>query len=165
MSLLTPQLQAMIGRELTYNAPEELGCAAIRYFALAIGDDNPLYVDDEYARSHGYPGIIAPPTLICETNQYAGLPRSGSGYAGHSWDLEVPGTRQIRGGNSYIFHQPVRPSDVITVTWRIAGMRERMTSAGLDMLIVTSVAEFTNQAGDPLVTNTETLIFTALEQS
>jgi acyl dehydratase len=165
MTLLTPQLRSMIGRELSYTAPEELGRAAIRYFALAIGDDNPLYVDEEYARSHGYPGVIAPPTLICETNQYAGLPRSDTGYAGHSWEMEVPGTRQIRGGNSYIFHQPVRPSDVVTAIWRITGIRERMTSGGQDMLIVTSVAQFTNQAGEPLVTNTETLIFTSLEAS
>ncbi|HVB46715.1 MAG TPA: hypothetical protein VNF47_28950 [Streptosporangiaceae bacterium] len=40
---------------------------------------------------------------------------------------------------------------------------ERTTSRGLDMLIVTSIAEFTNQAGEALASNTETMIFTALE--
>ncbi|HVB46688.1 MAG TPA: MaoC family dehydratase N-terminal domain-containing protein [Streptosporangiaceae bacterium] len=163
MTLLTPALRAMVGREATYTAPEELGRAALRYFAVAVGDDNPLYTDDEFARAHGYPGVIAPPTLICETNQYAGLSRDEDGYAGHSWGLEVPGTRLVRGGNSYVFHRPVRPADVITATWRITGMTERTTSRGLDMLIVTSVAQYTSQSGEPLVTNTETLIFTALE--
>ena len=33
-------------------------------------DDNPLYVDDAYAREAGYPSVIAPPTLVCETCQY-----------------------------------------------------------------------------------------------
>lgn len=162
MALLTPQLQAMIGREVTYTAPEELGRAAIRYFALATGDTSPLYTDDGYAREHGYPGVIAPPTLICETNQYTGLPRNPEGFAGHSWDLDVPGTRLVRGGNSYAFHRPVLPSDVVTATWRITGMTERATRQGLPMLIVTSVAEFTSQSGEPLATNTETLIYTAL---
>lgn len=163
MTLLTPELQAMVGREVSYKAPEALGRAALRYFALAVGDDNPLYTDEDFARAHGYPGVIAPPTLICETNQYAGLPRDEDGYAGHSWRLEVPGTRLVRGGNSYVFHRPVLPTDVITATWRITGMTERTTSRGLDMLIVTSVAQYTSQSGEPLVTNTETLIFTALE--
>ncbi|MEV4898921.1 MaoC family dehydratase N-terminal domain-containing protein, partial [Nonomuraea sp. NPDC055795] len=69
--------------EVTYTAPEELGRAAIRYFAEAVGDANPLYTDDAYAREHGYDGVIAPPTLIFETNQFTGLPRDADGYCGH----------------------------------------------------------------------------------
>lgn len=163
MTLLTPELQAMVGREVTYTAQEELGRAALRYFALAVGDDNPLYTDDEFAREHGYPGVIAPPTLIFETNQYAGLRRDADGYAGHSWHLDVPGTRLVRGGNSYVFCRPVLPTDVITASWRITGVTERTSSGGQEMLIVTSVAQYANQAGEPLATNTETLVFTALE--
>ncbi|MFI6321994.1 MaoC family dehydratase N-terminal domain-containing protein [Nonomuraea sp. NPDC050556] len=132
-----------------YTAPEELGRAAIRYFAQAVGDHNPLYTDDEYARAHGYDGVIAPPTLIFETNQYTGLPRDEDGYAGHTWDLKT----NVRGGNAYTFHQPVRPSDIITATWRIAGIEEK---AG--MTIVTSTADYTNQHGDRLGANEETLI-------
>lgn len=164
MSLLTPQLQAMIGREVSYTAPEELSRASIRYFALAVGDDNPLYTDDEYARAHGYPGVISPPTLICETNQYTGLRRDEDGYPGHSWHLDIPGTRLVRGGNSYVFHRPVLPTDVVTATWRITSMAERRSSQGLPILIVTSVAEFTS-ASEPLASNTETLIYLALEAS
>lgn len=163
MTLLTPSIREMIGREVRYTAPEELGRASIRYFALAVGDDNFLYTDEERARSHGYPGVIAPPTLICETNQYTGLRRNKEGYAGHSWDLHIPGTRLVRGGNSYVFHRPVLPTDIVTAIWRITDMTERTTSRGLAMLIVTSVAEFTSQSGQALVTNTETLIYTALE--
>lgn len=165
MTLLTAELGAMIGTVATYRAPEELGRASLRYFALAVGDHNPLYTDEHYARKHGYPGVIAPPTMLCETNQYANLPRDADGYAGHSWHLDIPGTRLVRGGNSYVFHRPVLPTDVVTATWRIDGMQERRSSRGTEMLIVTSVAEFTDEAGEPLVTNTETLIFTALESS
>jgi acyl dehydratase len=161
--LLTPELRAMAGRQVTYTAPEELGRPALRYYALATRDDNPLYTNDDYARAHGYPGVVAPPTLICETNQYTGLPPDDDGYAGHSWPLHVPGTRLVRGGNSYVFHRPVRPDDVITVTWRIASITERTSSRGQKMLIVNSVAKYTNQAGEPLAENSETLIYVAGE--
>ncbi|WP_327084989.1 MaoC family dehydratase N-terminal domain-containing protein [Nonomuraea sp. NBC_01738] len=144
--------------EIVYTAPEELGRAAIRYFAQAVGDDNPLYTDDAYARAHGYDGVVAPPTLIFETNQYTGLPRDAEGFAGHTWDLERPGTRLVRGGNSYTFHRPVRPGDVVTVAWRIAGVTEK---AG--KVFVTSRATYTNQHGDLLGVNDETLVQIPLE--
>ncbi|TYB64429.1 MaoC family dehydratase [Nonomuraea sp. PA05] len=144
----------MVGREVSYTAPEELGRAALRYFAQAVGDDNPLYTDDAYAREHGYDGVVAPPTLICETNQYTGLPRDADGSAGHSWHLDVPGARLVRGGNAYEFHQPVRPGDVITATWRVQDVQEK---AG--KLFVTSRATYRNQHGDLLAVNEETLIW------
>ena len=51
MALLTPELQALIGRQVHYPAREALGHASIRYFALAMHDDNPLYVDEAYAQA------------------------------------------------------------------------------------------------------------------
>jgi len=165
MTLLTDDIRALVGREVTYTAPEELGRAAIRYFATAVGDDNPLYTDAAYARRHGYDDVVAPPTLICETNQYAAVARDDEGYAGHSWHLELPNTRQVRGGNSYEFHQPVRPTDVITATWRISDVTERTTGSGADMLIVTSAASYLNQHGELLATNEETIIFVAIGET
>lgn len=159
MSLLTDELRSMIGQERVYTAPEELSRASIRYFARAVGDDNPLYTDEEYARRHGYDGVIAPPTLICETNQYVDLPRDADGFAGHDWHLTVPGTQKVRGGNVYEFHRPARPGDVITVRWRLTDMVERTTRDGRAMLIVTSRAEYTDAEQRLLATNEETIVF------
>lgn len=144
--LLTDEIKGWIGREAVYTAPEELGRAAIRYFALAIGDDTPAHQSGE----------IAPPTLVCETGQYMSGPRSA---IGHLWDLPLEGWRMIRGGNEYEFHQPVRPTDVITARWRLEDIRERTTSAGMPMLIVSSEATYTNQHDDLLAKNIETLIY------
>ena len=44
----------------------------------------------------------------------------------------------------------------------IVDTTERTTSKGVEMLIVTSRATYTNQRGEKLVTNAETLIWTAL---
>lgn len=162
MGLLTEELRARIGERRTYTAPEPFGAAAGRYFGLAIGDDNPLYSDPEYARAHGLPGVTAPLTLICETNQYANLRPDADGYAGHTWGFEIPGTRTVRGGNSYEFFRRIRPDDVITATWEITDMTEKRTGSGRDMLIVTSRATYRNQEGELLATNEETIIFVAL---
>lgn len=162
-ALLTDEIKAWIGREAAYEAPEELGRAAIRYFALAVGDDNPLYLDDEYARGHGYDGVIAPPTLVCETNQFIGG-RPSEAYIGHSWDLPLTGCRMIRGGNDYAFFRRVRPDDRVKVTWRLESIVERASSAGAAMLVVTSVARYADEKGELLATNTETIIYQAVAE-
>lgn len=162
--LLTDEIRALVGRKAVYTAPEELGRAAFRYFALAVGDDNPVYIDDATARAAGFDGVVAPPTLVCETNQYAGRRRNADGYAGHDWGIEIPGTRVVRGGNSYVFHRPVRPSDVLTVTWRIADVSEKENRQGQAMVVVTSTASYRNQEGDLLTENEETLVYVALPQ-
>ena len=163
MSLLTEEIRALLGARKVYTAPEALGAAAGRYFALAIGDDNPIYSDGEFARAQGLPGVTAPLTLVCETNQYAGLPIDSDGYAGHSWNISIPDTRRVRGGNSYRFERRIRPDDVITATWEIADISEKTTRSGADMLVITSRATYTNQDDELLAVNEEQDIFVSLK--
>ena len=165
MTLLTDELRSRIGETAVYTAPEPVGRAAIRYYALAVGDANPLYTDAEAAASAGYADVIAPPTWVTETNQYMTGGRNDEGYMGHGWGIEIPNTRLVRGGNSYTFEGPIHPDTVVTATWRIDGMTERTTSKGQDMLIVTSSATYTDQDGQVLATNTETLIWTSLGEA
>lgn len=158
MALMTDELKAWIGREASYTSPEELGRASIRYFALALNDPNPLYKDEAFARGTRHGGIIAHPTFVCETLQYMDRQPDELGYIGHAWPLPVPpGTRLIRGGNDYEFHQAVRPDDLITATWRIADIYERTTRTG-EMLFIISEVRYTNQRGELLATNRETNI-------
>lgn len=159
MSLLTDDVRAWIGREAVFEAPDELGRAAIRYFALATGDDNPLYTDRTFALDHGYPDVIAPPTLVCETNQFVPGARDERGYLNQIFEIPIPGTRQIRGGNAYEFVRPLLPSDRITVTWRIADITERASSKGEPMLVVLAEATYTDADGEQVARNRETTIY------
>jgi acyl dehydratase len=151
----------LVGREVTYEAPEELGRAAIRYFALATADDNPLYRDEEFARAHGRSSIVAPPTLVCETNQYMSGPMDSHGYIGHLWRLPLDGWSVIRGGNEYEFYAEVSPDDRLRVTWRLADISERTSSKGNRMAIVTSEITYRNQSGAVLAVNRDTTIYIA----
>lgn len=162
MALLTDELKAWIGREAHYPAREELGRASIRYFALALGDDNPLYVDDAYAKEAGYPSVIAPPTLICETCQYAHQRPNADGYIGHEWHLPVPNARLIRAGNDYEFMRPVLPADRISVTWTLENMVEKPSSRGGTQLFVSSVARYRDARGEVVAINRETLVYQPL---
>lgn len=152
MTLLTPALKARIGERAVYTAPEEIGRAAGRYFAVATGDDNPLYLA----------GTVVPPTWIFETGQYTGLSRDADGYCGHTWHLDVPGTRLVRGGHRYRWTRDVRPADVVTATWELVDMAERTTRAGAAMLVVTSACRYTDATGAPIAEQTEDLIFVEL---
>ena len=162
MTLLTDELQAWLGREVTYEAHEELGRASIRYFALATRDDNPLYLDDAYARAAGYPSVIAPPTLVCETCQYAHRPPDESGYIGHEWRLPIAACRLIRAGNDYEFFHPVLPTDRVSVIWKLEDITERPSSRGGTQLFVTSAARYVNQDGETLAVNRETVVYQPL---
>jgi acyl dehydratase len=158
-SRLTEDLKAWIGREATYTAPEELGRAPFRYFALALGDDNPIYSDSAYAKKSVHGDIIAPPTFVCETNQIMDQAPDENGYIGHHWPLPLTSTRFIRGGNDYEMLQPARPSDRITVKWKIQDIYERPTRKLGTLIFVVSEARYTNQKGELLAINRETNIY------
>lgn len=159
MTALLDTLRTWIGREVTYTAPEEVGRAGIRYFALALDDDNPLYRDEAFAAGTRHGGIVAPPTFVVDTNQFYRLPADDSGYAGHRWPLPLDNLEFRRGSNDYEFFEPVRPSDRVTVTWRVTDIVERRTRRGGDLIFVTSEARYTNQDGKLLATNRETNIY------
>ena len=162
MALLTEELKAWIGREAHYPAREELGRASIRYFALALGDDNPLYVDDAYAKKAGHPSVIAPPTLICESCQYGHRAPNADGYIGHEWHLPVPNARIIRAGNDYEFMRPVLPTDRISVTWTLESIVEKPSSRGGTQLFVSSVARYRDARGEVVAINRETIVYQPL---
>ncbi len=65
-SVLDEKLQSFVGLVggEPNRAPDPVNLPMIRHWVEAMGDFNPVYVDDEAARSFGFPGIIAPPTML-----------------------------------------------------------------------------------------------------
>ncbi|MDA9481468.1 hypothetical protein XI07_05505 [Bradyrhizobium sp. CCBAU 11445] len=156
---MNDELRSWIGREVHYPAHEELGRASIRYFALALGDENPLYLDESYAREAGHPSVIAPPTLVCETCQYAHRRPDVSGYIGHEWQLPIGNCRMIRAGNEYEFFRAVLPEDRISVTWTLEAIVEHSSSRGGTQLFVSSVARYRDAEDDVIAINRETVVY------
>ena len=100
------ELKKWIGRE-TQLGTAVVEAGAIRKFADAFKDPNPLYRDEEYARRTPYGGLIAPPTFVHCLRDV--------GYASFSpgpmpFKYDTP----LNGGNDFEFYKPLRPGDVIT---------------------------------------------------
>ena len=59
-SLITEEMKKVVG---VVQEPIiwEVERGAIKRFAEAVGDPNPLYFDEEYAKGTRYGGIVAPP--------------------------------------------------------------------------------------------------------
>ena len=153
---LLERLQATVGRELVFHAPDEIGRAAFRQYALAIGDFNPLYSDREYAAAHGLPDVMAPPTLVCDTWQYVDSDMDERGdLLGRGPFAELAG---LRAGNEYEFFQPIHPDDVLTARWLVKAVYERTGRSG-PLVFQVIEATFYNQRGELLARNTETLFY------
>ena len=155
-SAVLAELKKMVGRQMTITSPEEIGRSGIRAFAQAQGDLNPLYLDEEFALGTRYGGIIAPPTLVCETLQYMVGELDETGGAAGRFGLSVG--MEIRAANDYEFFQPLRPDDVLTAHWKVTNVREKQGRTGTLYFLEYDIT-YTNQRDEMLAVNHETLIF------
>ena len=114
----------------------EIEKGMIRRFVQAIDDQNPLWQDEEYARKSQYGGIIAPPHFILTI---------GFEQAQQKMVTLMPGAGRLHGGTELEHYQPVRPGDTITVSGKIAQVRERESSKLGKMVFVTFDMSYKNQ--------------------
>lgn len=121
----------------------------IKKFAQAIDDNNPLWQDEEHAKKTGYGGIIAPPTFPTALSTGALFERFLL--------LESPFKRLLNGGNELEYFQPIKPGDVISVTAKIADLRERETKAGKMLFMVIEIT-YKNQRGEVAARERDTII-------
>src|SRR5262245_54701886 len=89
----------------------------IREFADAIGDPNRIYRDPAYAAEKGFPGIVAPPTLL-RTFLYERKAASEA-WKVKDWSYIVHGEQEFE------YFAPVIAGDVLTGQDRIVGVTEK----------------------------------------
>lgn len=87
--------------------PYTLTLEAIHKYCRVVGDLHPMYFDDDYARKSPYKGLIAPPSIHILL-MFACTPAD-------DW-MRSPGT--VNAGQSWSYHVPARPGDVITLQAR-----------------------------------------------
>ena len=151
---LIDKLRATIGMETVFQSPDEFGRSSFRQYALAIGDFNPLYTDRDFARSHGLPDVMAPPTLICDTWQFVegDFDEEGRQLALKD-DLGLGG---LRAGNAYEFFQPVHPGDVVNAKRKTKDVYEKTGRSGR-LLFWEVETSYYSQRDELLATNVETM--------
>ncbi len=137
---LPDEIRALIGRE---SPPVTVAVDAeqIRRFADAIGDPNPLYYDEDYARSKGFRSIIAPPTFLTTIGRWPWQRRDETLF-------RIPyGRVAIHGEQEYEWFRPVQAGDVITMTSRIVDIYEKAGRTGR-MLFVVTESRYVNHFGE-----------------
>lgn len=147
-SLITDEARAMIGKE-TAPVSAEVHAKDIRRFCYAVGDHNPLYLDEEQAGKSRYGGIVAPPMFfdIPTTQEYPQEELKEDGLPKTSLRPPLKATRAMAGGNEVEFFKPMRPGDVVTRVSKIAEIYEKEGRSGR---LAFTVAEhrYTNQDGE-----------------
>jgi acyl dehydratase len=125
-SIITPELRAAVGLE-SKPVQVEIERSAIRKYAAAIQDPNPIYYDEAFARRTPHGTVIAPPTFVCS------LETGGE-------DLQIPipatHTEALNGGVEYRYERPLRLFDVLTVTHRLADVFEKDGRLGRMLFLV-----------------------------
>ncbi len=147
---LSEKDKGLIGRESApIYAPDEVCRPMIRHWVEAVEDTNPLYTDEEYARSSKYGGIIAPPQMMMVWC----MPRMWP-WPEFPWvpmaELELPGDYDtyVATDMSFEFYLPVRPGDILCYTMKLDGVsEEKKTRIGKGHFITTTQI-YRNQRGE-----------------
>jgi acyl dehydratase len=137
-----------IGRVYPASASYEVSREKIREFARAIGDANPAYTDPEAARALGHPDVLAPPTFLTVLAF-----RFGADGPVADPDLGMDYSRVVHGEQRFLHHRPVHPGDVLTMTSRVADIRD----AGRNEIMVV-VSEITAADGERVATLTSSAV-------
>jgi acyl dehydratase len=145
MEKIPAETKAMIGKKRIniYDVTKK----DIRRFAQAIGDPNPLYYDEEYARETRYGKIIAPP-LFCHSFAFEDVPAEKLREDGLPTEIDVPlpVQRAIGGGSEFEVGEPISAGDAITVTGTIIDVYEKQGKSGVLYFVVIDTV-YTNQNG------------------
>lgn len=135
----------------------EVERGAIRRYAEAVDDPNPLYSDWEYARKSKYGEIIAPPGFF-------GWAKKVSDESVEMMSkvfgtlIEAGLLRILDGGVDYDFFLPVRAGDTLTWYARFADAKERTGKDGGKMVFLTMELTFLNQNGDMVAKRRQTFL-------
>ena len=153
---ISEDVLAMIGRENVRHYV--VTKRDIRRFAQAIGETNPIYFDEDYAKSTKYGTIVAPP-LFCQIFTFEDvhpdrLPKDGSPI---EIDVPIPAQRTVGGASSYEIFQRVRVGDQITVKSTLKDIYTKQGKSGKLYFVVVET-EFFNQENKLIAKESATYI-------
>jgi hydroxyacyl-ACP dehydratase HTD2-like protein with hotdog domain len=136
-SIITDEMRAVIGVE-SEPWTVEVDKTTVRKFARAVGYTDPLFYDEEFAKSKGYRSLVAPPHYLgtppfnpATSDPTFGGPRRGGARVQHNLK------RVLNGGTEIEYFDTICAGDVLSVSSKVADLAERTGSIGT-MLITTT---------------------------
>jgi len=133
----------------------EVERGSIRRYAEAVGDNNPLYYDEEYAAESRYGCIIAPPGFFGWSIKAA---TTSEGIIGLMTAMIEAGYAGILdGGMSYEFFLPLRVGDTLVASPRVKDVNAKEGKSGT-MMVCQFEVTYMNQNADIVAKASQTLI-------
>jgi acyl dehydratase len=129
----------------------EVEKGAIRRFAEATGDTAQIYVDEAFARSLGYPGIVAPPTF----------PTTFRPPSKPAWVLGLDEGRILAGEQGFRYQRPIVAGDRLQCELRFTEVQDKRSSKG-DMELMVQDLIVTSPSGDLVCVNRRVVIYRGL---
>ncbi len=134
----------------------------IMMFARSVGDDNPIYRDEEAARRSEVGHIIAPPTFARAVAQFdpnyrlrikPGEKWFGSGRNPSGLDGPAPSSGGLHAEQHFEYHRHPRPGDVLTVTTKPGKTWEKQSKRAGKLMFSETIQEFRAADGELVVTS------------
>jgi hypothetical protein len=139
----------------------------ILMFARSVGDENPIYFDEDYAKKSEAGGVIAPPTFVQSSAQfdpdYGLRPKIGKPWFGSG--KNPTGLTRTEGGGGggggggglhaeqhYEYHRQLRPGDVLAATTKPGKTWEREGRRSGKLVFSEGVTEYRDQKGELVIT-------------
>ncbi|AJG20787.1 MaoC family dehydratase N-terminal domain-containing protein [Cupriavidus basilensis] len=113
----------------------------LKFFAKAIGETSPVYLDESAARDAGYADLPAPPTFLFTAELDSGA------MFGLLDRLGVPIQNVLHGEQSFEYLGPIVAGDTVTVTSRIKDIYDKK---GGVLEFIETESQVTNQRGEPV---------------
>jgi hypothetical protein len=158
MGILTDDMRSFIGVESDIlSAPEPVEFGAVRRYAQAIMDEDPIFADEDAAKGQGLPGKVAPPLFPVQSFRRAfGSPdplteRAADpdfdGSVGSSMRglpaLPTAGLVRLNGGSEIELLRYARHGERISIQARYASITEKESSKGPMIIVVIETSYFT----------------------
>ena len=119
---------------------------AIRHFAFAVGDDNPLWWDRAYAEGSAAGGLTAPPTFLYTLTSGGPWP---SGDAGGTPDV-LPGALGLWAEDRWAWGARIAVGRRLTARATLWSLEEKQSRTGEPMVAQTERYEFADGDGDQI---------------
>jgi acyl dehydratase len=148
-SLIPDETLARVGELLAEPVTVRIDQREAQRYALAVGDENPVYFDEEAARAAGHRGLAVPPTFVT----HAVVPPRPlgdlrpDGLWRNRGEVRLSVERIMFGGEEWEMVEPVCADDVITAETRLAAVDQKDGSKGPFVRIVRETT-FSREDGD-----------------
>jgi acyl dehydratase len=136
--------EAIVGKEFpSFELPVEKG--KIKEFARALGDKNPLYYDEELAKSMGFRSVPAPPTFTATFLHH--VPDENF-LLNMMQEMGIAVATSVHGESEFEYLAPVCAGDVLTVAVKVKDYYQKEGKRGGKMNFITVESAYTNQDGE-----------------